>query len=61
MRTDKVLFAEQVRYERNELIKKAVVDRLKTDVEFAKDVIRAVGDNLPANIKEAADKVIAAD
>ncbi len=61
LRTDKVLFAEQVRYERNELIKKAVVDRLKTDVEFAKDVIRAVGDNLPANIKEAADKVIAAD
>ena len=42
-------------------MKKAVVDRLKTDVEFAKDVVRAVGDDLPANIREAADKVIAAD
>jgi len=61
LRTDKVLFAKQVQYERNELMKKAVVDRLKTDVEFAKDVVRAVGDDLPANIREAADKVIAAD
>ena len=38
--------------------KKFVEERVKTDAQFAKDVLQAVGENLPPEIKAAAEKTI---
>ncbi len=46
-----VWLAQEVARQRIILARKAVEDRCKKDAEFAADVIKAVGDNLPKEIK----------
>ena len=59
LQPDKVRLAEQVQYERVQLARTMVKDRCEKDAEFAKDVLKAVGENLPQEIKEACEKTIA--
>lgn len=56
----RVHMAERVAYERIENAKKIVVERASKDAEFAADLIKAVGDNLPSNIKKVAEDCIIA-
>lgn len=59
LQIDKVRLAEQVQYERIQLARQVVKERCEKDVEFAKDVLKAVGEALPQEIKEACEKTIA--
>jgi ribosomal protein L31E len=59
LKLDKVQMAEQVQYERVKLAKKMVEERVKVDSEFAQDVINAVGENLPSEIRKFAEESIA--
>lgn len=54
-----VWIAQEVQRKKIELAKKFVEDRVKTDAKFAKDVLAAVGENLPAEIKKSAEETIA--
>lgn len=56
---EKVQYAQEVQRQRHEVAKKVVEERIKKDVEFAKDVLKAVGKNLPKELKEAAEETIA--
>ena len=58
LNAEKVFIAEQVAQKRTELVKKFVEERVKTDVEFASDVLKAVGDALPENIKKIAEETV---
>lgn len=55
-----VWLAEETQRQKIELAKKFVEERCKKDAEFAADVIKAVGENLPKEIKEVAEATIAA-
>lgn len=49
---------QKVAEKRNEIVKSFVEERIKTDVEFAKDVLKAVGEDLPEHLKKAAEETI---
>lgn len=55
----KVHLAEQVAYERIKVARQVVKERCEKDAEFAKDVLNAVGESLPQEIKETCEKTIA--
>lgn len=57
----KVEFAIRVHDKRKELAHDLIRERAKTDTEFAKDIIAAVGENLPKDIHEIASKTISTD
>ena len=54
----RVEFAIQVHDKRKQLAHDMIKTRLETDKEFAADIIRAVGDNLPKDIREQAEKLL---
>lgn len=58
LNAEKVFIAEKVAQKRTELVKAFVEERVKKDAEFAQDVLNAVGENLPENIKKAAEETV---
>lgn len=58
LNAEKVWVAQKVTEKRNEIVKSFVEERIKTDVEFAKDVLKAVGEDLPEHLKKAAEETI---
>jgi hypothetical protein len=56
---EKVLLAEQVQYDRVRNAQQIVREKCETDAEFAEDVLKAVGDALPLEIKATCEKTIA--
>jgi len=54
----KVWFAASVAEEKIKIARQVVLDRVKKDVEFASDVLKAVGENLPKEIREACETTI---
>jgi predicted transcriptional regulator len=61
LQPDKVRIAEQVQYERVQFARNMVKERCEKDAEFAKDVLKALGENLPREIKETCEKTISED
>lgn len=59
LQIDKVHYAEETHMARKQFEQQVVKERVEKDAEFAKDVIQAVGDNLPADIKKSAEECIA--
>lgn len=55
----KVQLAKKVAYERIKVARQVVKERCEKDAEFAKDVLNAVGESLPQEIKETCEKTIA--
>ena len=51
--------AQETQKQKIALAKKMVEERCKKDAEFAADVLKAVGENLPKEIREAAEATIA--
>ena len=58
LNAEKVWIAQQVTEKRTEIVKAFVEERVKEDAEFAQDVLNAVGENLPENIKKTAEETI---
>lgn len=56
----KVWFANQVSEEKLKIARQVVMERAKKDAAFAADVLKAVGDALPKEIKEACEASVAA-
>src|ERR1035437_5651935 len=56
----KVWLANQVAEEKIKIARQVVLDRAKKDAAFAADVLKAVGDGLPKEIKEACEVSVAA-
>lgn len=54
----KVWLANQVAEEKIKIARQVVLERAKKDAEFAADVLKAVGENLPKEIKEACEETI---
>ena len=54
-----VWIAQETQKQKIALAKKMVEERCKKDAEFAADVLKAVGENLPKEIREAAEATIA--
>jgi len=54
-----VWIAQEVQRKQIELAQKFVKERVEKDAEFARDVLKAVGDNLPSDIKKAAEETVA--
>jgi len=59
LKQDKIWIAEETQHQKIKFFQQAIAERVKTDVEFAKDVLKAVGENLPSAIKKAAEESIA--
>jgi hypothetical protein len=57
----RVYIADHVAAERIKVARQVVKERCDKDAEFARDVLKAVGDALPKEIKETCEKTIAAD
>lgn len=55
----RVMLAKETERNIIELYKKAVKERAEKDSEFAQDVLKALGDNLPVEIKETCQATIA--
>lgn len=55
----RVALAKQVEQDRIKIARQVVLERAKKDAEFAADVLKAVGENLPKEIREAAEATIA--
>ena len=55
----RVMLAKETERQRIEVAKKVVKERAEKDLEFAQDVLKAVGDNLPKEIKEACEATVA--
>jgi hypothetical protein len=58
LNAEKVWNAQTIAEKRKEIIKSLVEERVKKDAEFAQDVLNAVGEDLPENIKTAAEETI---
>jgi hypothetical protein len=56
----KVWLANQVAEEKIKIARQVVLERAKKDAAFAADVLKAVGDALPKEIKEACEASVAA-
>jgi hypothetical protein len=54
----KVWLANQVAEEKIKIARQVVLERAKKDAEFAADVLKAVGENLPKEIKEACEESV---
>jgi hypothetical protein len=54
----KVWLANQVAEEKIKIARQVVLDRAKKDAAFAADVLKAVGDALPKEIKEACEESV---
>jgi hypothetical protein len=59
LKPDKVWFANQVSEKKLKVARQVILDRAKKDAEFAADVLKAVGDALPKEIKEACEISVA--
>jgi hypothetical protein len=59
LKPNRVYLAQKVAEKKIEFAKQVVLDRAKRDAEFAADVLKAVGDNLPIDIKETCEKSVA--
>jgi len=59
LKQDKIWIAEETQYQRNVVARKVVAERAAKDAEFAADLIKAVGENLPEEIKKSAEECIA--
>lgn len=55
----RVMLAQDTERQRIEVAKKVVKERAEKDLEFAQDVLKAVGDNLPKEIKETCEATVA--
>ena len=55
----KVWLANHVAEDRIKNARQVVLDRAKKDAEFAAEVLKVVGDNLPEEIKEACEASVA--
>jgi hypothetical protein len=55
----KVWLANQVAEEKIKIARQVVLERAKKDAAFAADVLKAVGENLPKEIKEACEASVA--
>ena len=58
LKPNKVYFAQKVAEKKIEFARNVVLERAKRDAEFATDVLKAVKDNLPTEIKEACEKSV---
>lgn len=56
----KVWLAKQVAEEKIKIARQVVAEQAKKDAQFAADVLKAVGDSLPKEIKEACEESIKA-
>ena len=56
----KVWLANQVAEEKIKIARQVVLERAKKDAAFAADVLKAVGDGLPKEIKEACEESVKA-
>ena len=59
LRQDKVWIAEDTQHQRIKIMQTVIAERAAKDVEFAKDLIKAVGENLPPAIRKTAEETIA--
>lgn len=59
LKPGKIYLAERVAAERIKLARQVVVDRAEKDAEFAKDVLKAVGDKLSPEAKAICEKSVA--
>ena len=59
LKPNRVDYAIKVHDKRRELAHNLIRERAAKDKEFAQDIINAVGDGLPSDIREIADKTIA--
>ena len=59
LKQNKIWVAQETQHEKIKFFQQAIAERVKQDVEFAKDVLKAVGDNLPPDIRKAAEDKIA--
>lgn len=57
----KVWLAKQVAEEKVKIARQVVAEQAKKDAQFAADVLKAVGDSLPKEIKEACEESVKAD
>src|ERR1035437_6712402 len=58
LKPNKVYFAQKVAEKKVEFARNVVLERAKKDAEFAADVLKAVGNNLPTEVKEACEKSV---
>jgi hypothetical protein len=58
LKPNKVYLAQKVAEKKIEFARNIVLDRAKRDAEFAADVLKAVGDNLPTEVKDACEKSV---
>src|ERR1039458_6098846 len=58
LKPDKVWFSNQVAEEKLKIARQVILDTAKNDAVFAADVLKAVGDALPKEIKEACEKSV---
>lgn len=58
LNAEKVWVAQEVAARRKEIVKEFVEARVKEDAEFAQDVLNAVKEGLPENIKQAAEETL---
>ena len=56
----KVWLAQQVAEEKIKIARQVVIERAKKDAAFAAEVLKAVGDNLPKEIREACEESVKA-
>jgi hypothetical protein len=54
----RVYLAEKVAVEKIKIVKQVVFERVQKDAEFATDVLKAVGDSLPPDLKAECEKTI---
>lgn len=54
----RVAIAKDMEQKRLVLARQVVLERAKKDAEFAADVLKAVGENLPKEIKEACEETL---
>jgi hypothetical protein len=59
LKIDKSQLAEQTRVEQIKLVKQMCVDRAGNDPVFAKEILAAVGNVLPPEVRKAAEESIA--
>ena len=59
LKQDRVWKAEETQHQRIKILQTVVAERAAKDAEFANDLIKAVGENLPPAIRKTAEETIA--
>ena len=54
-----VWIAKKVEQEKTEIAKKLIEERVEKDADFARDVLKALGENIPEKLKKSAEETIA--